>query len=95
MIGPAGFGAAPKDAAPLTLRDVVPQEFFAEFMGTPAARLLDVEVLETVDGTLRHWPGTHRCVFTWWKLADGHRVGFNENPSRGWSFPVERWRAGL
>lgn len=73
-----------------TLRNVVPKEFFVEFMDTPAARLLDVEVTSEVDGTVRRWPGPHKNVLTWWRLADGRCVGWNENPSRDWSFPVAR-----
>jgi len=82
------------------LRDVVPREFFVEFMHTmprryqpepiltPAARLLDVEVVSAHDGTVAGWPGPHQHVFVWWTLANGKRVGWNENPSKGWSFPV-------
>lgn len=73
------------------LRHEVPREFFQEFMDTPAARLLNVEVLER-RGPPQRWPGKHKHVSTWWILANGRCVGWNENPSRGWSFPVARWR---
>lgn len=38
----------------------------------------------------RKWPGPHRNVTVWWVLDSGHMVGWNENPSHGWSFPVMR-----
>lgn len=70
------------------LRDVLPQEFFREFMDTPAAKLLDVAVVSEYEGYLKRWPGPHRNVHSWWKLGNGKNVGWNENPARGWSFPV-------
>ena len=77
-----------------TLRDWLPHEFFSEFMDTPAARHLDVEVVEEVYGSFigpnKLWPGKHRNVMHWCKLANGRAVGWNENPSVGWSFPVMR-----
>lgn len=38
-------------------------------------------------GTGWNWPGTHKNVCWWVILEDGTAVGWNENPSRGWSFP--------
>lgn len=72
-----------------TLRDVVPYEFHIEFADCRAARLLDVEVAQTFHLNERRWPGSHRNVNVWWLLRDGHAVGWNENPGRGWSFPVK------
>jgi hypothetical protein len=80
----------------MKLASVLPQEFFREHathydmtsgyeVPTPAAMLLDVEVVVKHDGA---WPGKHRNVHVWWELEDGHAVAWNENPSRGWSFPV-------
>lgn len=34
------------------------------------------------------WAGTHKYVRFWCELANGYAVGFNENPARGWSYPV-------
>lgn len=68
-----------------TLRDVVPQEFFAEFMDTTAAKHLDIQVGPEEVGS---WPGKHRYIVVWWKLDNGYAVGWNENPARGWSFPL-------
>jgi hypothetical protein len=71
-----------------TLLDVVPQEFARSFDDTPAYQLRHVNVLEEFDGREVLWPGPHKNVMTWWKLANGKAVGWNENPARGWSFPV-------
>lgn len=76
----------------MKLRGVLPQEFFAEFMDTPAAGLLDEDVISEVDGTVVGWPGKHKNVYMWWKLANGKAVGWNENPGVGWSFPVTTYR---
>lgn len=70
-----------------TLRDVLPPEFFLEHGTSLANRYLDVEVVrDNKDG--ERWPGTHKNVYAFWVLANGKRVGWNENPGRGWSFPV-------
>jgi hypothetical protein len=34
------------------------------------------------------WPGPHKNVRYWVELDTGYAVGFNENPSHGWSFPI-------
>jgi hypothetical protein len=86
-MNPAGFGTVP-----MLLRDVVPSQFLDSYSDVPAYRLLDVEVTAKMDGRDYRWPGRHKNVLIWWKLADGHCVGWNENPSVGWAFPVARWR---
>lgn len=70
------------------LRNEVPQEFFREYMDTKASKMLDSEVLAKIDGRIQHWPGRHQNVMVWWVLANGYAVGWNENTSIGWSFPV-------
>lgn len=79
------------------LRDVVPHEFFAEFRNTRAATMLDVEVEQVYglgdDEVWKSWPGPEKNVLNWWKLVDGRCVGWNENPARGWSFPVHGRKA--
>lgn len=68
------------------LRDVLPKEFFTEFKDAPANKHLDqVVVREHLHGG---WQGKHKYVMCWWRLANGYAVGWNENPSVGWSFPV-------
>lgn len=73
-----------------TLKDVLPREFLVEFSDTPAFKLKDVEVVEEHTCCSKKWPGAQRHVMNWFVLANGKAVGWNENPSRGWSFPVIR-----
>lgn len=78
-----------------TLRDVLPPDFLLEYSDTPTAKLLDVEVTKECDATKpgERWPGKHKHVFAWWILANGKAVGWNENPGRGWSFPIVKHNA--
>lgn len=66
-----------------------------EFNDTPVAKYFDVEVkceystVEDGHGThVRRWPGRQKNVYAWVELVNGKAVGWNENPSRGYSFPV-------
>jgi hypothetical protein len=68
-----------------TLGDWAPREFHSEFTDTRAYKFKDIEVVEEC---LFGWPGDHVNVINWVKLANGYAVGWNENDSRGWSFPV-------
>lgn len=75
-----------------TLRDVMPFEFEREFNDTRAFKYADTKVLEVYgygekDG-VQAWPGSHKNVARWVVLDNGYAVGWNENPGRGWSFPV-------
>ena len=75
-----------KEVIPLTLED-----FLIEFGDSEAAKYLEVEVIEEHGWHKqfhKHWDGKHKNVNIWWFLANGKKVGFNENPARGWSFPV-------
>lgn len=73
----------------MTLAEALPHEFTGgEFHDTRAYALRDVEVIEKVEAFGRRWPGRHRNVMQWYRLANGRAVGWNENPSIGWSFPV-------
>ncbi len=84
------------------LKDVLPIEFFGEFMKSGAAKHLDVQVVSEkefcfVDGIYEEipfdtWPGPQKHVYVWWILANGYAVGWNENPCRGWSFPVIKYK---
>lgn len=60
------------------------------YVGCEVMNYLDCEVVEEIDGCTpgNGWPGKEKNVYWWYKLANGKMVGFNENPSRGWSFPV-------
>jgi hypothetical protein len=73
------------------LRDVLPREAIGgEYINDRFQKFLDIEVVEQVDGTEpgQGFPGKGAYVMNWYKLANGKAVGWNENPSRGWSFPV-------
>jgi hypothetical protein len=77
-----------------TLKDVMPTKFNnGEYVGTKAYSMKDIYVVKEHDSftdqdNFKKWPGSHKNVFLWVELENGHCVGWNENPSRGWSFPV-------
>ena len=76
-----------------TLKDVMPREFCGvEYLNTRAYAMKDREVIKEYlnfgEGEWKPWPGTAKNVHFWVVLASGHAVGWNENPARGWSFPV-------
>ena len=77
-----------------TLKDYMPREFMGgEYHDTKAFKLADVVVVKEhcrhydQDEYIR-WPGKHKNVHYWVELENGYIVGWNENPARGWSFPV-------
>lgn len=75
-----------------TLKDVMPAEFMSgEYVNTPARQFADCKVLAKHETHVTSWPGKHRHVSFWCVLEGGVAVGFNENPSHGWSFPVKAW----
>ena len=77
-----------------TLKDVMPSELVSsEYDDTRAYGMRDVIVLKehcslTDQGQYQFWPGKHKNVYFWVELENGSLVGWNENPARGWSFPV-------
>ena len=77
-----------------TLADAMPHEFTkgSEYVETRAYRYRDAEVVSE-HGTMhdrKPWPGKEKNVYYWVVLANGYAVGWNENPARGWSFPVAK-----
>jgi len=71
------------------LADVLPDEFMqGEYENSPAMRYAFVDVVAKYLSRDRPWPGEHKFVTVWFVLANNKAVGWNENPSRGWSFPV-------
>jgi hypothetical protein len=75
----------------MKLIEWAPQEFAAGIWDdTRSWKFRDVEVVEEYGygEKWKPWPGTHKNVMNWCVLANGYAVGWNENPSRGWSFPV-------
>lgn len=81
----------------MTLKESMPYEFMrGEFDNCKAFNFKDIEVKEEHSsfslGTFHNkwirWPGKEKNVHLWVELVNGYVVGFNENPARGWSFPV-------
>jgi hypothetical protein len=75
-----------------TLRDVLPPEALG-YGDAALNRHLDRPVVTEFGGPgepRKAWLGKHRNVMCWWQLEGGIAVGWNENPGRGWSFPVIR-----
>ena len=74
----------------ITLRDKLPQDFMLEFGDSRASKVLDVEIVAEhgSDGDNVRWMGNQRNVYVWWELANGYGVAWNENPAKGYSFPV-------
>ena len=80
-----------------TLKDVMPTEFMCgSYDDTIAFKMADIIVM------IEHcafweqdeyipWPGKQKNVYFWAELENGYAVGWNENPSRGWSFPVMKY----
>jgi len=77
------------------LREAMPFELStSEYDNTKAYTMLDEYVMvehgclfDQIKNELP-WPGTHKNVYYWVELVNGFVVGWNENPARGWSFPV-------
>ena len=68
------------------LKDALPIEFISgEYDDTKAMKYSEVGVLEK---RFDPWPGPQKNVCVWYVLENGKAVGWNENPGRGWSFPV-------
>lgn len=86
----------------MKLVDWAPYEFAeGTWDDTRAWKFRDVKVVKTYDmhdddweTTWKSWPGSHKNVTTWCVLENGYAVGWNENPSVGWSFPVVKYEQG-
>ena len=80
----------------MKLKNWVPQEFHTQYMDTYAAKLLECEVIQDyTSGDIGFFTNifTHKHIYNWCIVTNGEKkwaVGWNENPSRGWSFPVKR-----
>jgi len=76
----------------MTLQEAMPFEFSrGEYNDTPAYALRNMKVKASysyANGTGKPWPGKHKNIYFWVVLENNKRVGWNENPARGWSFPV-------
>jgi len=75
----------------MKLRDALPSEALSvEFSGDKFRRYLDYEVTEEIMEYDSRFPFKHKNIHVWWILEDNIAVGWNENRSRGWSFPVAK-----
>ena len=77
----------------MKLRDWLPYEALDE--EGAFIKHLDMEVVKRHRSSLEDtmyipWIGTHKNVYNWCVLENGIAVGWNENPSIGWSFPIKR-----
>ena len=59
-----------------------------EYNDVLAYKLRDITVASEHYSHQTRWPGPHKNVHFWVILSDGRAVGWNESPSRGYSFPV-------
>jgi len=77
------------ETAKVTLEDYAPPELFksGEYSDCESYKMKDVRVLCEHK---RNWIGIQKNVFVWWELENGYAVAWNENPSRGWTFPLVR-----
>lgn len=76
-----------------TLKDIMPNEFISgSYDDTRAYKMKDEKVVAeygAIEGyTPKPWPGIHKNIYFWVELENGFAVGWNENPAKGWSFPV-------
>jgi len=79
----------PIDIKTNTLKDYLPLEAAGgEYIDEPFRKYMDTQVVKKIDAFHHRWPGRHKNVHIWYILENGKAVGFNENPSIGWSFPV-------
>ena len=88
------------------LKQVLPEQFLAgAYDDTPAYALRDAEVIARklatgapCDSASKHvlfqtWPGPHEHVSDWFILDNGKAVGVNNDPEKGYSFPVVDYQA--
>ena len=79
-----------------TLKEVMPKDFLInKYSKTKAYQMKDAFVilehcLFFEQDSYISWPGKHKNVSFWVELDNGHAVGWNENPVKGWSFPVHK-----
>ena len=73
----------------MTLYEAMPFEYFYD-TDSKAHKYDAVDVIwkrDSLNCPIR-WPGTHKYVYFWVVLKNGYAVGWNENPSKGWSYPL-------
>ncbi|HUS48791.1 MAG TPA: hypothetical protein VMZ91_01390 [Candidatus Paceibacterota bacterium] len=79
-----------------TLKDWLENKDLSEAEEKKVSKMLDVKIqhefrLHEEDMWIS-WQafGSHKHVMSWVLLENKYAVGFNENPGKGWSFPVEK-----
>jgi hypothetical protein len=73
----------------MKLKDRLPIEFMGcEYENSKARKFSDIEVIQEFESYNEPWIGNHKNVHFWFVLENGYAVGFNENPAKGWSFPL-------
>jgi len=76
------------------LRDVLPDEAYIQLKDKVYQHLDQIVIKEYRSGDLINEPDTpfkQKYVYHWYLLENFYAVGFNENPSTGWSFPVTKY----
>ncbi len=84
-----------------TLKQVLPKQFAeGRYADAPAYAMRDVKVIARKLATgapcsshgagalFETWPGPHKHVRYWFVLENRKAVGFDEDPEKGWSFPI-------
>ncbi len=80
----------------MKLREWLENKDLSEKEQKRVSKMLDIDILkEFFLGDEKNWIswqefGTHKNVMNWVILESGYCVGFNESPSRGFSFPVKK-----
>ena len=78
----------------ITLKDIMPKGFInGGYNNTKSYTMKDEIVIKEHSQFIDQdeyikWPGSHKNIHLWVELENGYAVGFNENPKKGWSFPV-------
>lgn len=71
-----------------TLKDWLPYGYDTATIDPKIEKHLDDFITVELDSRDKHWIGKHKNVLNWCMLNTGYAVGFNESPSRGWSFVI-------
>ena len=80
----------------MLLKEWLPQEFF-QYKHPEMEKFLNRPILINYnlynENAWRSWPGKHKYVQNWCIVSyedNYYAIGFNENPSRGWGFPIKK-----
>lgn len=83
----------------MKLREWLPQEALGgEYVNDRHMKFLDHEIIAEYtiaqNKMFKSWPGHEKNVLHWCIIKTGQCIGWNENPSKGWSFPVTPAKVG-